>query len=141
MDDPMGSAATVTARTSHPDDHAVTETFTMHTVGKVCTLVRVAASRAGVAKRDIEDLLIAVSELVTNVIRHAGGTGSITVRSMSAGLFAEISDNGPGLPENVTTERQGQGLWLARLLCDDIQVVSGHDGVTVRIFTPRRVTS
>ena len=69
---------------------------------------------------------------------------------MSAGLFAEISDNGPGLPENVTIERrprprpgirQGQGLWLARLLCDEFQVVSGHDGVTVRIFTPRQATS
>jgi anti-sigma regulatory factor (Ser/Thr protein kinase) len=145
MDDPMGSAATVVARTPHLNDHAVTETITMHTVGKVCTLVRAAASRAGVATRDIDDLLIAVSELVTNVIRHAGGTGSITVRSMSAGLFAEISDNGPGLPETLAIERpgirQGQGLWLARLLCDDLQVVSGHDGVTVRIFTPRQATS
>ena len=73
MDDPMGSAATVAARTPHLNDHAVTETITMHTVGKVCTLVRAAAGRAGVATRDIDDLLIAVSELVTNVIRHAGG--------------------------------------------------------------------
>jgi anti-sigma regulatory factor (Ser/Thr protein kinase) len=149
MDDSPATVAAVEVMTrlTAAREPAVTAAITMHTVGRVCTLVRATGRRAGVAPRDLEDLLIAVSELATNVIRHAGGSGSITLRSMSVGLFAEIRDSGPGLPESMTIERpspavgHGQGLWLARLLCKDFQIVSSPGGVTVRIFTPRELTT
>jgi anti-sigma regulatory factor (Ser/Thr protein kinase) len=130
-----------------PDPAVVTATFTRHCLGKVCTLVRSIAVDAGIAPRDIRDLLIAVSEIATNAIRYAGGAGSITLRRVADGLLVEISDNGPGLPDDLLMERppqsalDGRGLWLARVLCRDFDIVSCPRGVTVRIFTPRRAAA
>jgi anti-sigma regulatory factor (Ser/Thr protein kinase) len=126
---------------------AVTATFTRDSLGKVCTLVRTVGVRAGIAPRDIEDLLIAVSEVVTNAIRYGGGTGSITVRRLTGGLVAEIRDCGPGLPDTLTAGRLvpdipvGGGLSRARLLCEKLDVLSSPLGVTVRMFTPCRAAT
>ena len=132
-------------RAPRPEQAAVTATFTRDSLGRVCTLVRAAGVRAGIAPRDIEDLLIAVSEVVTNAIRHAGGAGSITVRRLSAGLMVEVHDDGPGLPDSMITATPspeipvGGGLWRARLLCNELSVLTSPLGVTVAMFTPCRV--
>jgi anti-sigma regulatory factor (Ser/Thr protein kinase) len=148
MDEPSDSGLAVKmAAGMAPDWGATTATFTRNSLGKVCTLVRSAGARASLAPRDIEDLLIAVSEIATNAIRYAGGAGSITLRRLSSGLLAEIRDNGPGLPENTVIERpplggaDGRGLWLARLLSKDFEIVSSPRGVTVRIVTPYMAAS
>jgi anti-sigma regulatory factor (Ser/Thr protein kinase) len=143
MDEPSGSGLAVEVAASTPPDRgAVTATFTRHSLGKVCTLVRSAGVRASLAPRDIEDLLIAVSEIATNAIRYAGGIGSITLQRLTSGLLAEIRDNGPWLPDGLLIEARqpdvldGRGLWLARLLSKDFEFVSSPSGVVVRIFTP-----
>jgi anti-sigma regulatory factor (Ser/Thr protein kinase) len=124
----------------------VSITFTRHTVGRLITLVRSACVRAGVAPRDIEDLLIAISEIATNAIQYAGGGGTFTLRHRAGGLLAEIRDDGPGLPDGLAVGHpsrsapDGRGLWLARLLCKDFDVVSTPRGVTVRMYTPCAVT-
>lgn len=131
-------------RSPQPSD-AVTTTFTTFgrdSLGKVCTLVRLTALNSGVAPRDVDDLLIAVSEVVTNVVCHAGGVGSMTLEFRPGGLLVEISDNGTGLPESVMAALpsfdgiQLGGLRRARLLCQKFEVISSSRGVTVRIFTP-----
>jgi serine/threonine-protein kinase RsbW len=148
MQDTSGGGVIVDApvRDAPPATSTVTATFTRHSVGKVCTLVRSACVRANIAPRDVEDLLIAVSEIVTNAIRYAGGGGSVTLQRLSGGLLTEICDEGPGLPDHVLPGRRALdfpadgrgGLWLARLLCRDFAVLSSPRGVTVRMFTPCR---
>ena len=75
-------------------------TFTWHNVGEVRTFVRDVATDSDIAQCDIDDLLIAVSEIVTNAICHAGGTGTITLWEHADGLLVEIRDSGPGFPRN-----------------------------------------
>ena len=117
-------------------------TFTWHSLGRACDLVRAAAVEAAIAPRDIDDLLIAVSEIVINAIRYAGGSGTITAQLRGDSLLVEISDNGPGLSCASTVYRpsaaasEGHGLRLARMLSKNIAIASGPGGVTVRILTP-----
>ena len=102
--------------------------------------MRNAAVRTGLAARRIEDLLIAVSEVATNAIQYAGGCGSITVRSLAGRFIVEICDTGPGLPASLTAGGplvdlpEGSGLWSARVLCEELHVLSSPVGVTVRMF-------
>ena len=117
-------------------------TFTWHSLGRACDLVRAAAVEAAIAPRDIDDLLIAVSEIVINAIRYASGSGTITAQRLGDSLLVEISDNGPGLSCASTVYRsssaasEGHGLRLARMLSKSIAIASGPGGVTVRILTP-----
>jgi anti-sigma regulatory factor (Ser/Thr protein kinase) len=112
--------------------------FTRNSLGKVCTLVRSAGVRSGLAPRAIEDLLISVSEIVTNAIRYGGGVGSVTVHRLARELLTEIRDHGPGLPDTVASGGvpADGGLRRAQLLCSRLDVLSSYQGVTVRIFTP-----
>jgi anti-sigma regulatory factor (Ser/Thr protein kinase) len=86
---------------------------------------------------DLDRLLIAVTEIAGNAVRYAGGTGRITLRRQGGRLIVEITDDGPGLPADLSMERPavtalgGRGLWLAHAMCDDITIVSGPGGVTV----------
>jgi anti-sigma regulatory factor (Ser/Thr protein kinase) len=121
---------------------AVGMTFDRHSLGRLCTLVRTAALNADISPWYIDDLLIAVSEIATNAICYAGGTGSITLRGLGGGLLVEISDHGPGLPDasmisRATPALAGRGLWLARVLIKEFDLISSPTGVTVRMFAPR----
>jgi serine/threonine-protein kinase RsbW len=115
-------------------------TFTRRSLGQVCTLVR--ASAEGIEARDVDDLLIAVSEVATNAICYAGGAGSIALWDLTGGLLAEVTDNGPGLPDTMVIGRpppdsiDGRGLWLARVLVKEFEILNGPQGLTVRMFTP-----
>jgi anti-sigma regulatory factor (Ser/Thr protein kinase) len=137
MDDLASRVATVGPPTRHRSQPtSISTAFTHLTAGQVCTLVRFECVTAGIAQRDTEDLLMAVSEIVVNAISYAGGGGSVTLHHVTDGLLVEIRDEGPGLPDSVAPE--GHGLWLARLMCKEFDVVSSSRGVTVRMFTPRR---
>ena len=81
--------------------------------------------------------MIAVSELVVNVFGYAGGTGvdHLAERLRRSGRRDSQQRSGTtreGAPQQPTPGYvEGRGLWLARLLCEDLEVVSGPAGVTV----------
>jgi anti-sigma regulatory factor (Ser/Thr protein kinase) len=137
----------VSIDTRPAESSSVTTTFTRDTIGQVCTLVRAECVRADIAPRNVEDLLIAVSEIATNAIRYAGGGGSVTLRRVARGVLVEVRDDGPGLPDSLVIGRpspdapDGRGLWLARLLCKDFDVVSTSRGVTVRMLAAGRMAT
>jgi anti-sigma regulatory factor (Ser/Thr protein kinase) len=137
----------VSIDTRPAESSSVTATFTRDTIGQVCTLVRAECVRADIAPRNVEDLLIAVSEIATNAIRYAGGGGSLTLRRVARGVLVEVRDDGPGLPASLVIGRpspdapDGRGLWLARLLCKDFDVVSTSRGVTVRMLAAGRMAT
>jgi serine/threonine-protein kinase RsbW len=106
---------------------------------------------AGLAGDHLEDFVLAVNELLTNVVRHAGGTGWLRLWRDNQDIVCEVSDRGPGLdaahvdrhdrpaPDTVG----GWGLWLADQLSDTMAVRTGPAGTTIRITTalPRRAAS
>jgi anti-sigma regulatory factor (Ser/Thr protein kinase) len=46
----------------------------------------------------LEAFVLAVNEIMTNAVRHGGGSGRIRLSRTAAGLACEISDAGPGAP-------------------------------------------
>ena len=117
----------------------VIEAFTSADIADVRAMVRAAGDAAGVASDQLDKLLVAVSEIATNAIQHGSAMGSVTVEHLAASLTVEISDNGGGLPDDLVVDRPpanaigGRGLWLARQMCPQMQIISSPRGVTVRL--------
>ena len=97
------------------------------------------ASAGGLSGQRLDDFVLAVNELITNAVRHGGGTGRVRVLGREGAVRAEVTDEGPGIPgERLANRRRpshlapgGRGLWLARTLCDDLSVQTGPLGTTV----------
>ncbi|MCW2700680.1 MAG: hypothetical protein JWQ45_2215 [Blastococcus sp.] len=109
----------------------------------------VAAELATVdAPRDlIEDFLLAVDEMTSNAVRH--GLPPVSLRLWVGGdrMVCVIGDGGPGWDDPFAgygpahgddLSRGGMGLWLARQLCDHVDIEQGPAGVTVRLTTRLR---
>jgi serine/threonine-protein kinase RsbW len=92
------------------------------------------ARRAGMGKERIEGLRLAVSEAVTNVVRHAypGGTGlvGITASQASDELWVLISDSGRGHQSPSPNPGLGFGLGIIAHECDDLVLTERSDGGT-----------
>lgn len=88
-----------------------------------------------------DDLVLITNELATNVIRHGGGTGLMSLWCEDRWMVCRISDRGPGMadPERAgyTTSAPdavtGRGLWLVRQLGHRVDVASGPWGTTVTV--------
>ncbi|GAA4673635.1 hypothetical protein Prum_032090 [Phytohabitans rumicis] len=97
---------------------------------------------AGLVGQRLDDFVLAVNELITNAVRHGGGTGQIRLWRADGTLECEVSDAGNGFDGGAPTDSRpapdspsGWGLWLARRLSDHMDVRTGPDGTTVRIST------
>ncbi|MGY1839243.1 MULTISPECIES: anti-sigma factor RsbA family regulatory protein [unclassified Modestobacter] len=91
-----------------------------------------------------DDLLLAIDELVTNALVHGnppvdvrvwadGGTVVCTVVDGGRGPGDPFAGYGPAHGEDLS--RGGMGLWLARQLCDHVDIWTDERGVTVRVTT------
>lgn len=95
------------------------------------------AGRSGASVRRREDIALAVSEALTNVVLHAyddrDRPGHIDVRaSLSDGaLVIVVRDEGVGLVRRV--DSPGRGLGLIEQLTDRLELVDGSPGLSVRM--------
>jgi len=98
-----------------------------------------AAARAGLTGERLNDFVVAVNELLTNAVRHGGGTGHVALWRCGASVMCEVSDRGAGLDGTSRPQRPapdvpgGRGLWLAGELTDELEIKSGEQGTAVRI--------
>lgn len=92
------------------------------------------------------DLLLAANELLTNVVRHGGGSGRIWLWYDDSWFYCLVADSGPGLPmapkelyENQpsATAPTGRGLWLVWQFVDRVRIRTGPGGTAVTIAFPR----
>ncbi|WP_219467612.1 ATP-binding protein [Nonomuraea rhizosphaerae] len=98
------------------------------------------AAGEGLAGRRLEDFVLAVNEITTNAVLHGGGSGRLRLWWQEDLFWCEVTDDGPGLPLGWISasrapsgyEPRGRGLWLTRLLCLHVTVVSGPGGTSVR---------
>jgi anti-sigma regulatory factor (Ser/Thr protein kinase) len=79
--------------------------------------------------------------MMTNSVRHAGGSGVLTLWCQDEQVQCEVVDEGPGIPaEHINGHPlpppfavSGRGLWLARRLCDSVTIRTGPRGTTVQL--------
>ncbi|WP_329178477.1 ATP-binding protein [Streptomyces sp. NBC_01477] len=78
-----------------------------------------------------EDVLLVVSELVTNACLHAGGPEELLLRRDGKSLRLEVVDGGAGEPAPRTPHRAGRpgghGMFIVQRLCLDWGVVRRTD--------------
>lgn len=111
--------------------------------GRITALRREVSEHAageGLAGKRLEDFVLAVNEITTNAVLHGGGSGRLRLWRHDDRLWCEVTDEGPGLPPGWVGasstpsghEPRGRGLWLTRLLCDQVTVESSPNGTSVR---------
>jgi anti-sigma regulatory factor (Ser/Thr protein kinase) len=97
------------------------------------------ARQAGLAANRIDDLVLAVSEVAANSVRHGGGRGVLRLWQEPGAFVCEIRDRGFFDRPLADRERPGKdidaprGLWLANHLCDLVQIRSLPSGTVVRL--------
>jgi anti-sigma regulatory factor (Ser/Thr protein kinase) len=91
----------------------------------------------------VGEFIFAASEVATNALRHGLLPVRVRVWVTPHRLLCTITDAGPGVsdpligyvPAHRDPARGGLGLWLARRLCDQVELRRGSDGFTVRLAT------
>ncbi len=103
---------------------------------------RVLATQVGFDRHDAEAILLAVSELATNLVRHTPG-GELVVSVVSeangVGILIQSSDPGPGIVDVELALRDGfstsgglgGGLPGVRRLMDDFTIVTSPSGTSI----------
>ena len=106
--------------------------------------VRAAGRGADLPWGRVEELVLAVSELAGNTVRHAGGGGRLALWITAEGVVCEVTDQGGGVHDPLAglvppapSASAGMGLWIARQLTDSFAIGAGDEGTTVRIAVDR----
>jgi anti-sigma regulatory factor (Ser/Thr protein kinase) len=103
---------------------------------------------AGLTGDRLHGFVLAVNEVITNVVLHAGGRGRLILWVAGGVAHCAVVDSGPGIPDRLrsvpsvpaTSEVGGRGIWLAYQLCDVVTMSTGSTGTTIelRIGLPAR---
>jgi anti-sigma regulatory factor (Ser/Thr protein kinase) len=117
--------------------------YGLETLPLVRRFVTGPATEAGLDADRIADLQIAVTELATNSVAHAGGEGVLQVWVTDTHLVCEIHDDGwlvdplAGRLAPASDGVGGRGLVIVHALCDLVRVHSTAAGTTVRLHVRR----
>jgi CheY-like chemotaxis protein/anti-sigma regulatory factor (Ser/Thr protein kinase) len=124
-----------------PTVTAATGLFTVDlaALGRLRQVVSEHARICGLRGTAVEDIVLIANELATNVIRHGGGLGEMSLWCADGVVYCRVRDQGPGLsdPDRAglaavdLTASAGRGLWLIRQLADSLRIESGPGGTTV----------
>jgi anti-sigma regulatory factor (Ser/Thr protein kinase) len=123
--------------------HAIELRFDADNLAEVRGLVLERAEVAGLAPGRAKNLVLAVNEIATNSVRHAGGGGIVRVWDAGDSLVCQVEDRGRiedplvGRRRPVLEQPDGRGVWLANQFCDLVQVRTFGDGNTVRMHMAR----
>src|SRR3954454_24959595 len=113
------------------------ETFGEQELHMLRNAVAAHADHLGLPADRTADLVLIVSELGSNAVRHGGGTGRLRLWATEAAVVCEISDAGPGLRHGPPDARpdpsasNGRGLWLVGRYADDFEVTVPPGGGTL----------
>jgi anti-sigma regulatory factor (Ser/Thr protein kinase) len=118
------------------------ESADLHDVRAFVAARAARAARYGLSDDALNALLVAVTELATNAVRH--GTPPMAVRLWAEGgdLICEVADCGLWRPRPeamlgfvppASAASGGFGLWGVRMLADSVQIRAGWDGTVVRL--------
>ncbi len=106
-------------------------------------LVSRRAADAGLSAARANDLVLAVNEILTNSVRHGGGSGVLRIWQDDGRLVCEVEDRGRINDPLVDRRRPdtdqpgGRGLWMANQLCDLVQFRTAGGETIVRLHMSR----
>ncbi|MET8910606.1 ATP-binding protein [Micromonospora sp. NPDC004551] len=112
--------------------------FTAATITGLRHAVAAGVATAGLTGERAEDFVLAVHELVTNAVRHGGGSGHLHLRREGDLLVCDVVDHGAGVDappiRQVSGDMAGgRGLWLADQLADSLSLRRRADGTTATV--------
>jgi anti-sigma regulatory factor (Ser/Thr protein kinase) len=97
------------------------------------------AKQAGLPESRAIDLVLAVSEVAANTVRHAKSPGSLKIWYDSVEIVCQIQDEG-FISDPLAGQRRpsldamgGHGLWIVYQVCDDVEIRSDEMGTTIRL--------
>ncbi|HEX8627771.1 MAG TPA: ATP-binding protein [Catenuloplanes sp.] len=94
--------------------------------------------------RQLYNFVLAINELITNALHHAGGAGRLELWLEQRRLHCRVTDDGPGMPPErlVPGPRPdpgssgGWGLWLVRQVCERVDIRTGRSGTRISVEYP-----
>jgi anti-sigma regulatory factor (Ser/Thr protein kinase) len=96
---------------------------------------------AGVSPLESQNMLIAAGEVLANARQHGGGPRSVRVGRVGDRFACEISDAGPGIGDPLVGfvpphpgHVGGAGMWVARQLTRQLELVPSQQGFSVRLW-------
>jgi anti-sigma regulatory factor (Ser/Thr protein kinase) len=121
-----------------PGDDATYHTYRAD-LAKVRALVLQQARAAGLAEGRANDLVLAVSEVAANTLRHTQSEGTLTIWRQAGEVVCEIQDEGT-ISDPLAGQRRpgpdatgGHGLWLVYQVCDLVELRSDETGTIIRM--------
>jgi len=108
-------------------------------LSEVRALVLKHARDAGLTDARASDLVLAVSEVAANTLRHTQSQGTLTIWYEPDEIVCEIHDEGriadplAGRRRPAPDALGGHGLWLVHQLCDLVELRSDESGTTIRM--------
>ena len=108
-------------------------------LSEVRALVLKHARDAGLTDARANDLVLAVSEVAANTLRHTQSQGTLTIWYEPDEIVCEIHDEGritdplAGRRRPAPDALGGHGLWLVHQLCDLVELRSDESGTTIRM--------
>lgn len=139
------SLATAPFSGSLPEPYRSRElVFRVGSLAPVRRFVSEAGGEANLDTTQVDQLVLAVNEVVTNTLRYAGGIGLLRVWREQDVLICEVRDRGQldqpmvGRERPAVDQESGRGLWMANQLCDLVQIRSLASGTIVRLHVQGR---
>jgi anti-sigma regulatory factor (Ser/Thr protein kinase) len=108
-------------------------------LAEVRALVFKHATGAGLTQTRANDLVLAVSEVAANTLRHTTSHGTLNIWHDQHEIVCEVHDEGTitdplaGSRPPAPDASGGHGLWLVNQVCDLVEMRSDASGTTIRM--------
>jgi anti-sigma regulatory factor (Ser/Thr protein kinase) len=113
--------------------------FGLADLSRVRELVVATAVDADLPRERADELALAVNEIATNAILHGRPPTTLRIWRQHDQIVCEVADAGAGIKDQLAGQVRppadavgGRGLWLARQLCDALEIRNGV-GCTVSL--------